>query len=55
MDLLHIGFVYQFELDSSVTDVALGDHGKEIFWVQSFNELNLERCEEWTKIVITAI
>lgn len=55
VDLLHIGFVYQFELDSSVTDVALGDHGKEIFWVQSFNELNLERCEEWTKIVITAI
>lgn len=55
VDLLHIGFVYQFELESEVTDVALGDHGKELFWVASLNQLDQDKCEEWTKIIVKSM
>lgn len=53
VDLLHIGFVSVFTLDDSVTDVKLGDHGDAIFWIENPKGVELEDCEEWTKIVLS--
>lgn len=52
VDLLHIGLVYSFELDKAITEVSLGDHGQDIFWIKDVSEIELDDCEEWTKIIL---
>lgn len=55
VDLLHIGFAYQFEMVRGDFEVDLGDHGKEMFWVKSLKDVDVEHCEEWTKIIALTI
>lgn len=54
VDLLHIGMVSIVTLGYCVSEVSLGDHGKELFWVDSLSDLDYNNCEEWTKILIDA-
>jgi predicted NUDIX family phosphoesterase len=54
VDLLHIGIISVATLRESISEVSLGDHGKELFWVESLSDLDYNNCEEWTKILIDA-
>jgi predicted NUDIX family phosphoesterase len=54
VDLLHIGLVSIVTLRYFFSEVSLGDHGKEFFWVESLSDLDYNNCEEWTKILIDA-
>ena len=52
VDKLHIGFVSEFNLYAKPENVSLGDHGSQIFWIKDVSEIDLNECEEWTKIIL---
>lgn len=52
VDCLHIGVAFDFRLNPSVSDVSLGDHGSEIFWIDDIESVDTNDCEEWTKIIL---
>jgi predicted NUDIX family phosphoesterase len=52
VDSLHVGFLYTVSLSGDKTEVSLGDHGKEIFWVKDLDDIDLNQCEKWTQLAI---
>jgi predicted NUDIX family phosphoesterase len=57
VDKLHLGFVSLFTLHDKVISAQLGDHGKTLFWIplEEIKNVNLDDCEEWTKIVLATL